>query len=85
MKVLVTGSAGFIAQALMRRLTDAGYAVSGLDKDPSATSHYVLSILDAATLKIARSECARICLLTIRAPLLLLAPRAPRSERRSCY
>src|SRR5215813_2225730 len=51
MKVLVTGSAGFIAQALMRRLTAAEYRVSGLDKDPSATSHYVCSILDAATLK----------------------------------
>jgi nucleoside-diphosphate-sugar epimerase len=51
MKVLVTGSAGFIAQALMRLLTDAGFRVSGLDKDPSATSHYVCSILDAATLK----------------------------------
>jgi nucleoside-diphosphate-sugar epimerase len=51
MKVLVTGSAGFIGQALMRRLTAAGFAVSGLDKDPSATSHYVCSLLDAATLK----------------------------------
>ncbi len=51
MKVLVTGSAGFIGQALMRRLADAGFAVAGLDKDPSATSHYVCNLLDAATLK----------------------------------
>jgi nucleoside-diphosphate-sugar epimerase len=50
MKVLVTGSSGFIGQALMRRLTASGFEVFGLDRDPSATSHYVCSILDAATL-----------------------------------
>src|ERR1700730_2620965 len=51
MKVLVTGSAGFIAQALMRRLTAAGFQVSGLDKDPSATTDHVCNLLDAAALK----------------------------------
>ena len=51
MKVLVTGSAGFIGQALMRRLTASGFEVAGLDKNPSATTDYVCSILDAARLK----------------------------------
>jgi nucleoside-diphosphate-sugar epimerase len=51
MKVLVIGSSGFIGQALMRRLTAAGFEVAGLDRDPSATTDYVCSLLDAAALE----------------------------------
>jgi nucleoside-diphosphate-sugar epimerase len=50
MKVLVTGSSGFIGQALVRRLKAAGWEVAGLDKGSSATSTYVCDILDAARL-----------------------------------
>ena len=50
MKVLVTGSSGFIGQALVRRLTAAGWEVAGLDRGSSATSNYLCSILDAARL-----------------------------------
>jgi nucleoside-diphosphate-sugar epimerase len=35
----------------MRRLTTSGFEVAGLDKDPSATTDFVCSILDAAALK----------------------------------
>jgi len=47
MKILVTGSSGFIGQALMRRLLAAGFEAAGLDKMPSATTQYVCDILDA--------------------------------------
>jgi len=50
MKVLVTGSSGFIGQALVRRLKAAGWEVAGLDKGSSATSSYVCNILDATRL-----------------------------------
>jgi nucleoside-diphosphate-sugar epimerase len=50
MKVIVTGSAGFVGQALIRRLKTSGFDVAGLDKDPSATTDYVCNILDRARL-----------------------------------
>lgn len=50
MKVLVTGSSGFIGQALMRRLQAAGFEAAGLDKTPSATTRYVCDILDGERL-----------------------------------
>jgi nucleoside-diphosphate-sugar epimerase len=50
MKVLVTGSSGFIGQALVRRLKAAGWEVAGLDKGSGATSNYLCNILDAARL-----------------------------------
>jgi nucleoside-diphosphate-sugar epimerase len=50
MKVLVTGSSGFIGRALVRRLKTAGWEVAGLDKESGATSDYLCNILDAARL-----------------------------------
>src|SRR5260221_11676362 len=50
MKVLVTGSSGFIGQALVRRLKAAGCEVAGLDQGSSAPSDHVCNILDAARL-----------------------------------
>jgi GlcNAc-P-P-Und epimerase len=50
MKVLVTGSSGFIGQALVRRLRAEGCEVAGLDKAPGATTDKVCDILDAARL-----------------------------------
>jgi nucleoside-diphosphate-sugar epimerase len=50
MRVLVTGSSGFIGQALVRRLKAAGWEVAGLDRSPGATTDHVCDILDAARL-----------------------------------
>jgi nucleoside-diphosphate-sugar epimerase len=50
MKVLVTGSSGFIGQALVRRLRTAGWEVAGLDERSGAASSYLCDILDAARL-----------------------------------
>jgi nucleoside-diphosphate-sugar epimerase len=58
MKVLVTGSSGFIGQALVRRLKAAGWEVAGLDKGSSATAPYVCDILDAARVNEAVEEFA---------------------------
>lgn len=49
MKVLVTGSSGFIGRALVRRLRAEGCEVAGLDRAPDATD-FVCDILDAARL-----------------------------------
>jgi nucleoside-diphosphate-sugar epimerase len=56
MKVFVTGSSGFIGQALVRRLQAEGFEVAGLDKGPGATTAYVCDILDAARLNQAVQE-----------------------------
>jgi nucleoside-diphosphate-sugar epimerase len=58
MKALVTGSSGFIGQALVRQLKAAGWEVAGLDKGSSATSDYVCNILDAARLNEIVQKCA---------------------------
>lgn len=47
MKVLVTGSSGFIGQALVRRLRAEHCEVVGLDKVPAGTTDIVCDILDA--------------------------------------
>ena len=56
MKVLVTGSSGFIGQALVRRLNAAGWEIAGLDKETSASIAYLCNILDAARLNAALQE-----------------------------
>lgn len=56
MKVLVTGSSGFIGQALVRRLEAARWEVAGLDRGPGATTNYLCSVLDAARLNEAVRE-----------------------------
>jgi GlcNAc-P-P-Und epimerase len=50
MKVLVTGSSGFIGQALVRRFKTAEFEVAGLDNRPAATTTYVCDILDPVSL-----------------------------------
>lgn len=47
MKILVTGSAGHLGEALMRSLPAAGHEVSGLDIKPSDFTDHVCSITDA--------------------------------------
>jgi len=56
MKVLVTGSSGFIGQALVRRLQAEGFEVAGLDKGSGATTTHVCDILDAGRLNQAVQE-----------------------------
>jgi nucleoside-diphosphate-sugar epimerase len=46
MKTLVTGSSGFIGQAVVSRLKAAGHEVVGLDKIPGAATDYACDILD---------------------------------------
>ena len=58
MKVLVTGSTGFIGQALVQRLKAEGWDAVGLDKRPGPHTDYVCDILDANQLNRAVNECA---------------------------
>jgi len=51
MKVLVTGSSGFIGGALVRRLKAEGWNPAGLDKRSGAATDYVCDLLDAARLE----------------------------------
>jgi UDP-glucose 4-epimerase len=48
MKILVTGSAGHLGEALMRTLPAAGHDPVGIDIKPSAFTHHVGSIVDRA-------------------------------------
>jgi nucleoside-diphosphate-sugar epimerase len=50
MKVLVTGSSGFIGEALVQRLRDAGHDVVGLDKYPGRLTDHACDVLDAGRL-----------------------------------
>jgi nucleoside-diphosphate-sugar epimerase len=47
MKVLITGSSGFIGRALVQKLRDSDCEVAGLDKLPADETRYVCDILDA--------------------------------------
>jgi nucleoside-diphosphate-sugar epimerase len=58
MKALVTGSSGFIGQALVRRLQAAGWEVAGLDRNPGPTTDYVCDILDAGRTNEAVQRCS---------------------------
>ncbi|MBI5716936.1 MAG: NAD(P)-dependent oxidoreductase [Burkholderiales bacterium] len=49
MKILVTGSAGHLGEALIRTLRDAGREVVGIDVLPSPTTDVVGSIVERAT------------------------------------
>jgi UDP-glucose 4-epimerase len=51
MRVLVTGSAGHLGEALVRTLRDAGHEAVGLDVIPSPFTSNVGSIVDRATVK----------------------------------
>ena len=48
MKVLVTGSAGHLGEALVRTLREAGHVVVGLDIKPSPFTNVVGSVSDKA-------------------------------------
>src|SRR5262245_26855535 len=48
MRVLVTGSSGWLGQTLVPRLRHAGHAVMGIDPVPAATTEAVGSIADRA-------------------------------------
>lgn len=48
---MVTGSSGFIGQALVKRLRQEQFEVLGLDNRPSAATDHVYDILDAERLK----------------------------------
>ncbi|WP_156180568.1 NAD(P)-dependent oxidoreductase [Bradyrhizobium sp. LTSPM299] len=58
MKVLVTGSSGFIGQALAQRLKAEGWEVQGLDKLPGPSTDFVCDILDARQLQETVQACA---------------------------
>lgn len=57
MKTMVTGSTGFIGQALVRRLRQEKFEVLGLDNRPAATTDHVCDILDAERLKEVIQKC----------------------------
>lgn len=56
MKLLVTGSAGWLGTTLVPRLITAGHEVIGLDLSPSPTTHVVGSVADKA---LVRDVCSR--------------------------
>lgn len=58
MKVLVTGSSGFIGQAVVRRLRAEGCEVVGLDRAPSDATEIVCDILEADRLQHAVKDAA---------------------------
>jgi UDP-glucose 4-epimerase len=51
MRVLVTGSAGHLGEALVRTLQNTGYEMVGLDMVPSPFTHYVGSIASRSDVK----------------------------------
>jgi len=51
MKILVTGSAGHLGEALMRTLPAAGHDAVGIDIKPSPFTHHVASIADREVVK----------------------------------
>ena len=53
MRILVTGSAGHLGEALVRVLEDRGHDVVGLDLLPSPTTHAVGSVADRAFVRAA--------------------------------
>jgi UDP-glucose 4-epimerase len=53
MKILVTGSSGHLGDALVRTLRTQGYAVTGLDRVPAASTDIVGSIVDRAVVLVA--------------------------------
>ena len=51
MRILVTGSAGHLGEALMRTLPAAGHDAVGIDIKPSPFTQYVGSIADPEAVK----------------------------------
>jgi UDP-glucose 4-epimerase len=51
MKVLVTGSSGWLGQTLVPRLARDGHKVIGLDPEPGATTEVVGSVVDRALVR----------------------------------
>jgi UDP-glucose 4-epimerase len=57
MKVLLTGSSGWLGQTLAPRLRALGHEVFGLDPEPSANTSIVGSITDRTTVRSAIRDC----------------------------
>ncbi len=51
MKILVTGSSGWLGQTLVPRLRREGHTVVGLDPEPGATTDIVGSVVDRALVR----------------------------------